>query len=186
VRIGFTGSQGTGKTTLAENSVDKIRLLKGDWKTVPSTARAAREAGYSINRDADPLSQILTTVARINAENKLADSGFSVLSDRTPIDSLAYTSYSFNNIWKNSNKFYWQQSADLASHHMKSYDAVFYFPVYWGPDADGVRDTDPHWQIEIDHMIIALLEDFGIYSIVVPNLSIEDRVEWFVNHAVFL
>jgi len=181
LRIGFTGAQGTGKTTAAKAAWSIFpRRTDEHWTIVPSTARACLDAGYSINRDADPLSQLITLIARMNEENNLAER-YSVISDRTPIDSLAYTAFQFNEVWKDPNAFYWTQCSDLVKHHMPKYDAVILFPPYWAPEGDGIRDPDIEWQHKIHQMIVDLLETMEVKHLVMPNVSVEERAKWLFN-----
>lgn len=156
MRVGFTGAQGTGKTTLLR-AVEKSDL---DFTIVPSTARAAAEAGFLVNRDADPMSQLVTTVGRVATEDRLFRVQGRSLSDRTPLDSLAYTLYQGANVWDKSevNGYYMQISIDLVMEHMYKYDHIIYFPPLWSPRSDGLRDTDVGYQKSIDSLIYGLLE----------------------------
>lgn len=178
IKVGFTGSQGTGKTSLLDAAVNNTYFRRRKFQKTPSTAREALKAGYEINRDADPLSQLITILARINVEEKIKADNWNCISDRTLVDSLAYTAYSYNNIWREPNPYYWKQVEDLVRRHMKTYSLVVYFPVYWPPKADGTRDTDADWQKEIDRWISSFLELYKIPHEVCPNISIEQRVNW--------
>jgi predicted ATPase len=171
-KIGFTGSQGTGKTTLAKG------LLKdpdfADFVFVPSTARVAEKEGFKVNRDADPLSQLLTTVGRITAEYQ---AGGLTISDRTPLDSLAYTTYQFNNVWHDFNSsYYWKQSYSLVEKVMGDYNYVFYFPPLWAPKDDGLRDPDVEYQHAIDELVLTFIDSMGVPAIPVPAGDTASRV----------
>ena len=150
MRIGFTGAQGTGKTTLLR-AIEKADL---GFTVVPSTAREAIKAGFSLNRDADPLSQLVTTVSRVALEDNLYRITGKTLSDRTPLDSLAYTLYQLTFVWeKRESDYYWNISQGLVLEHMHKYDHIFYFPPYFAPKNDGVRDDDVLYQKTIDGII---------------------------------
>lgn len=151
-----------------------------NWRNfiaTPSTARATREAGFSINREADPLSQLVTIVSRINKENELIKTN-NLISDRTQIDSMAYTVWQYNFVWKDKNEYYLDQCRKLVAEHMRTYDMVFYFPPYWKPEADGVRDTDVEWQKNIDDFIVKLAKMMGVVYTEVPNKNVVDRAYW--------
>lgn len=176
MKIGFTGSQGTGKTTLAKYML-KDKAFK-DYSFVPSTARIAEAEGFKVNRDADPLSQLLTTVGRVTAEYAVDKMGLNTISDRTPLDSLAYTTYQFNNVWTDFNsKYYWQVSYDLVEKYMSEYDVIFYFPPYWEPKGDGLRDTDPQYQEDIDVLIATFLASMNVPHHMMIEGSTPDRVD---------
>lgn len=184
MKIGFTGSQGTGKTSLVEHAVNQTFFRRRGFTKTPSTARETLKAGYSINRDADQLSQLVTILARMNKEIELQAKGANLLSDRTLLDSLAYAAYSMNNIWREPNAYYWQQIESLVKSYMPSYDLVVYFPVYWEPKSDGVRDDDPVWQKEIDMFIVSFLEAYKIKHIVCQNESVAGRSYWLEQEIV--
>lgn len=174
MRIGFTGSQGTGKTTLAKHLVKQPEFK--DYTFIPSAARVAEKEGFKVNRDADPLSQLLTTAGRITTEYEQWDITDDTISDRTPLDSLAYTTYQFNNVWPEFNSgYYWKVSYALVEKHMENYDVLVYFPNFWAPTADGVRDGDPQYQADIDVLIKTFLETMDMPHVVMPNATNAER-----------
>ncbi len=172
MRIGFTGSHGTGKTSVAKSLVSDWT----DYAFVPSSARQMAASGFSVNREADPLSQLLTTVARIADEDKLNTEKLYTVSDRTPLDSLAYTVYQSENIWSGVGRAYFDVTCRLVQNHMTKYDAIFYFPCYWTPKDDGLRDSDPLYQKAIDKSIQKYLIAMRVNHFVVPNESVSQRV----------
>ena len=177
MRIGFTGSQGSGKTTLAELVAEQF-----DGVTfVPSTARVALQQGYKINTEADPISQLLTTVSRIAAEYNAR--GHIILSDRTPLDSLAYTCYQYDKVWSEEEKtgFYLDTSFAVVEQAMERYDHIFYFPPYFAPAADGVRSVNTDYQIRIDGYIRKLIKKFDLPVHEVPFTHPLARLEWLAD-----
>lgn len=181
MRVGFTGAQGTGKTTLLK-AINKNNL---DLRPVPSTAREALKAGFNVNRDADPLSQLVTTVSRITLEDRLYHNTGRTISDRTPLDSLAYTCYQMHNVWDKDvgNEYYWSISKSIVVQHMWKYDHIFYFPPFWKPKADGVRDDDEQYQRDIDSIIVGLLDTYNIEYHTMPRGTTEQRLD-FLTKAV--
>lgn len=182
MKVGFIGSQGTGKTSVAEAFVKDKDAIDRNWKFVPSTARLAMKEGYKLNRDADELGQLLTTVSRIVTEFRTEDEVTSVVCDRTPLDSLAYTAYQMNHVWDDGNSYYWKVTEGLVEKHMKEYDKLFYFPVYWPPVADGDRDDSVEYQKQIDTYILAFMEVFRIEPIHMPDDTVENRVGVLRRH----
>jgi hypothetical protein len=179
LRIGFTGAQGTGKTTVLK----QIEKAKTGLTVVPSTARAASAAGFSVNRDADPLAQLVTTVGRIATEDRLYRETGHTVSDRTPLDSLAYTTYQYVNEWsrREKNDYYWEVSRDIVMEHMHKYDHIFYFPVFWAPKGDGLRDTDLGYQSDIDGYIQQYLKILNKDYWIMPNATAAERLTFFVE-----
>lgn len=179
------GSQGSGKSTLAALVAENDPTVT----FVPSTAREAIKYGYKVNTEADPLSQLLTTVSRITAEK--AAVGKTIISDRTPLDSLAYTTYQMDNVWTASeqNDFYYKTSVDLVKQHMGIYDMLLYFPPYFAPVDDGVRSGDIDYQLQIASYMEDYLEAFDLRYYRVPNCSPEERLSWYkttmLGHTMF-
>ena len=179
MRVGFTGAQGTGKTTLLR-AIESAGL---NFSVVPSTARAALRSGYKVNRDADPLSQLVTTVSRVSTEDRIDHDAVRCVSDRTPLDSMAYTCYQVHNVWDvdKSMDYYMEVTRDLVVRHMYKYDHIFYFPVFWTPKEDGVRDGDVNYQQDIDKIIVGLLESYGLEYHTVPKGSTQERLSWLTK-----
>jgi len=175
MKIGFFGSQGTGKTTTM--NAFKSNPSFRHYSTITSRAREASKSGLPLNTDATPLSQLLVTVSRCNEDINAGHCN--VISDRTPLDSLAYTLYSVENKWSDYyEQFYIDTSWNLVSACMSKYDALFYFPVYWSPKSDGVRSSDKTYQEDIDKIIRRAATSMGITSFTMPNDSVEKRVEF--------
>jgi len=180
MRVGFTGAQGTGKTTLLR----RIENSDLGFTVVPSTAREAVKAGFKVNREADRLSQLVTTVSRVALEDNLYRTTRRTVGDRTPLDSLAYTAYQANFVWDaTESPFYWDISAGLVQEHMFKYDHIFYFPPYFAPKKDGVRDGDAAYQKVIDGIIKAFLDSYQLSYHTVPNANTEERFA-FLTKAV--
>lgn len=180
MRIGFTGAQGTGKTTL-------INLLEEDGSLGPITrtispARTALSLGLLVNRDADVFSQLMVSVANINKEYMVDPTADMIISDRTPVDSLAYTLYQLKEVWTEMDgrlsEWYWNQLLVLSLSNMDVYDELFYFPAYFAPKSDGVRDSDREYQLDIDLTIKRLLDENDIEVHIVPDVSKEERLTW--------
>lgn len=175
MRIGFTGSHGTGKTS---TSIELTRRAQfKNYVTIPSTAREAAEAGYGINRDADELSQYMVLMARIVGEELDAE-GLMYISDRTPVDSLAYTDYQMDKVWMNRNPYYWKQCYRITRWHMRKYDHVFYFPITFPIEKDGVRDGSVNYQKDIDRRVRKLLKEMEISYTTMPAGTIKQRAKF--------
>lgn len=182
MKVGFTGAQGTGKTTIA-----KALCEATGWEFVKSSSAEAVEAGYKINRDADPISQLVTTVSRISNEYAAEKSHRNVVLDRTLIDSLAYTGYQFDKVWDWDQKtgFYYLNSYNLVEKQMREYDHVFYCPIYWQPELrdDGLRDDDAKYQEHIDYYIRWYLSTMEVPHTEMPSGSVAHRLD-FVQRVI--
>lgn len=184
IKIGMMGAHGTGKTSMAEAMVNSPAFSL--FSLVPSTARQIKTYGYPINREATELSQILVPLLRIvdeseaftNGHNRMYKQG--IISDRTLVDSLAYTMYQNAHVW---------EGGDLVEHvtfrltqmYMQTYTVLLYFPIYWGSVDDGVRDPDEKYRRAIDANIKTILELLGVEYLTVPDVSPELRASWLAG-----
>ncbi|AXH67277.1 thymidylate kinase [Streptomyces phage Wofford] len=184
IKIGMTGAHGTGKTSMAQAMTESPAFK--DFVLVPSSARQIKEYGYPINREATELSQLLVPILRMvdeheamtNPQNTLYKHG--IISDRTLIDSLAYTYYQNEKVWDNG-ALVENVTRRLTEMHMSTYHFVLYFPVYWDLEADGVRDPDEDYRVKIDDYVIQALELLGVPYFTVPDVNPSERVDWFVE-----
>lgn len=183
IKIGMTGAHGTGKTSMAE-AMQKVAFK--NFALVPSTARQIKEYGYPINREATELSQLLVPLLRIideaeastNEHNRFYKQG--IISDRTLIDSLAYTMYQTAHVWEHGEMIE-HVTFRLAKMHMRTYNVLLYFPIYWDNVDDGVRDPDEAYRREIDLNVKSVLELLDIEYLTVPDVSPEERSAWLVD-----
>ncbi len=187
MRIGFMGTHSTGKTATAE----KLATY-GDFVFVPSSARRVAASGGKVNRQADRESQILTTLARaVDLEKAYQDSpGKIILSDRTPLDSLAYTKYQADYIWDSDDlsDFYWTYSSKFVYQAMRSFDRLFFFSAAsLSLIEDGLREKDDLYRQQIEKILADLIvDDEWIASkvVVVPAGTIEWRADYIYGKIV--
>jgi hypothetical protein len=172
MRIGFTGAHGTGKTMTA----DALRATGkfNDYYFPPSSARLL--FGDGINTDATPLNQILITMDRTNNIANYEN----VITDRTAIDSWAYTEYQMITIWAPDEVplGYASITNQYVDRAMNDIDLLVYFPPYWSPRADGIRRTDRKYQRDIDDLIRAGIDIFYAGTVLtMGNESVQKRVQ---------
>lgn len=167
--IGFFGSHGTGKTTTADLIADKMGCTQLTSKS--------REVGefLPINTEATHLSQLLITAGRANQAMHYSGTPGVYVADRTPLDSLAYTAYQADNVWTDTPDIYLNESKNLVKNTMWRYTALFYFPVTFPPEDDGVRYSDVNYQDSIDYYIRSLADELGFFYQTVPDGTAEER-----------
>ncbi len=173
MRIGITGSQGTGKSTLAASLA---RIL--DLPLIKEQAReAANELGIeflSTLKDQPELGKKFQTaclVCQLQAEAAYPN-GF--VSDRTTIDNAAYWLKWHAHQWpsEENNRYF----TTAINHAKKHYDLIVYVPPEIHPVDDGFRSTDRGYQLEIDTYIKAFLCLADPKSWVTATGSVEERV----------
>lgn len=171
MRLGFTGASGQGKTSTAERLLDAPEFVH--FKFIRSTSRVAEKHGYSLNESATKLSQLLITNSRIAAEAQYK--GHSYLSERTPLDSLAYTSVvGAREHW---DEYYLSVSEQIVESYMSRYEYIFYFPLKLRVQGDRFRSSDPKFHEEVDTAIRYYLQEFRIPYITLKSDKIDERVD---------
>jgi hypothetical protein len=177
MKIGFTGASGQGKTTTAERLLLYPEFIH--FKYIKSTSRIAAQHGYAINESATPLSQLLITNSRIAAESQYT--GHSYVSERTPLDSLAYTNVVSlkNGGWDD---YYMAISEQIVQSYMSRYDFVFYFPLRLEVQGDIYRSSDPQFHIDVDLTIKLLLQLWDVKHYTLTKIDPQERVDEIRNY----
>jgi len=177
MRIGITGSSGTGKTTLAKALV---KHLGRDYQLVEEGVRewlAAR--GYESPRDlkgAEETRQMQEDIlaAKINTETFQEN----YVADRTTLDNIVYVLYWISR--KAEEKWLNEYIGTALRHAVMAYDIVFFLP--WGVfpiEEDGCRSVKPWYQFAIHSMLAGIISNHnGIHSktVVIQSSTHEDRV----------
>ena len=180
--IGFFGSHGTGKTTTAELVAKKV-----GGTLLASKARQVGES-YPINREASPLSQFLITAGRANQALTFSRDPGWWIADRTPLDSLAYTTYQADNVWQETPEIYLEESLRLVENTMRYYTALVYFPPTFAPEEDGVREGSLNYQQDVDDYIKIYAGMLGLtYSKAIDGTA-EERADEIIrlNSSLFM
>ena len=146
MRIGIAGSHGTGKTTLSKKLSEILGLPR-----LPEVSRSLKEEGF----------EILTEYSKPNTRSQFAIIGMqlyteqkldSFVSDRTLIDCYAYTRY-FTDLDWGSYKTYRSLQDFVLRYSADFYDYIFYTPIEFNVETDGLRSTDIKIQKDIDSII---------------------------------
>ena len=150
MKIGFIGSQGTGKTTTIYQLGADLKKEKLD---VFILTEVARSCPLPINEETSRKAQLWIMGKLITREQ--SSKGEVLIGDRTLLDVLAYSCRvdpEFFEPFKSSVKKY-----------METYDIVFYLP----PNdkylvKDGFRSIDKKFRDEIDKILKDLIEELDI------------------------
>lgn len=179
MRIGFVGTHATGKTALA-----KELLQREEFKNVifvPSSSRVL-SGRLNTSKSASPLDQLTITLARISDEEVYSDGGrLPILSERTPLDSLAYTTYQDRYIWKGDTEWIVKASVGAVRRAMRDYDIVCYFPAYWDVEDDGLRDLDPDYQKMVGVYCTMWFNRFGIKPFIMQDEPVDKRADRLIS-----
>jgi nicotinamide riboside kinase len=168
MRIGITGAQSTGKTTLV-NALKELPQFK-DYHFATERSKYLRDLGIPLNTDSTLKGQTVFLAERVSElmrEN--------LLTDRTVIDVMAFTdaSKSIGSLEKSLFKEY-------ASNFINDYDYIFYItPKGVEIEDNGIRETNAEYRDLIDLTIQQLLKTYSnkiknIYTISGP---VNERVK---------
>ena len=182
MNVYFTGAQGTGKTTLAN------LLTKQGFEKIPSVTRSLIEQGKlsaeETSQGATPKTQkiIFDEYYKIFRERK------AIVSDRFLTDVFAYTKFIYKRDDDEDALAYLHREREkidqLAYEQRLLYgdaDAVvFYCPIEFEVENDGLRDTDEEYRKNIDEYIKKELVRQCIRFHVLRG-SVEERMETIKN-----
>ena len=177
LKIGFIGTGGTGKTSVAEKLKE---LIPEDFR--PSIVRGVMgHLGVT-----DAMQSSMSSAQCWAVQKALADAKFNQddeydtgLFDRTPIDHLAYALYRCAG--EISNPVY-KALVERVQEYIDQYDVVFYFPIYeWEVADDGFRQQGLAYRATHDMLLQQLLTEMEIDAIEMPDASVDERVELILS-----
>lgn len=156
MRIAISGTGNQGKTTLINDFIQEWP----NYKTESSTYRAklvAEKLPHSKNATKDTQWKILNHMID---EMQLFKSDDYVIMDRCPIDNLVYSLWCFEKGVGDIDKEFIDKCIPLVRESMKHLDIIFFIPITKFNNIeiedDGVREIDPNYIKEIDHIFKAI------------------------------
>ena len=172
MKIGFCGTMSVGKTTLV-NSLRELSEFK-DYETRTERSKYLRDLGIPLNTDSTLKGQTIFLAERCS--ELLQDN---IITDRTVIDVMAFTSQAKSINYKDKQDF-----INLAANLISEYDHIFYVdPVGVEIEDNGVREIDSKYRDEINYMINFYLTRYNprIKNLVRLHGSNEERIEIVKN-----
>lgn len=172
IKIGFTGSHGTGKTTISIAVANELGVT-----LIEERARMFSELGFDLNKKASLETQLLMLVDQVAAESGPFHTW---VADRILIDYLAYIVCLDHTPSKQiqtmlENNIAWMMRG---VHFSGRYDHIFLVPT--GKItllADILRPDDIYYQELIDSNIRFYLDKFGIPFHEIQSVTLTDRVQ---------
>ena len=149
MRIAVVGSHGTGKTTVAENVSKKTWLPKLD-----EVAREVMDMFGKRPQDMTPEERKRFQIDVYFLQHDKEDNKESFISDRGIYDNLAY-------VYFVEEKLYELLKRKTKEVH-QWYDKVYYTPIEFELQQDGVRFEDLEFQKQIDYKIKEILNVLNI------------------------
>lgn len=176
MKIGLAGAHGTGKTTFF------YQLPKdpyfSNYTFLGSASRRLADK-LPLNTKATVQSQFAIILSMVAREIRWA--GKDLVTERTPLDALAYTYYLNRHIYDGEFTKELTVAEDAVREVMTTYDNVCYFPVYWPIEDDGIRPTDEQYQRDISKYIMMYLTRFNIRPYVMQNEPVDRRAAHLVQ-----
>ena len=166
IKIWFTGSHGTGKTT----QMHYFHRLHPEYQEINLEVRHLFEQGIiKINEEAAPWDEL---VMQGQAMLGILSATAPFVCDRSWIDKCAYAQalpypqYLLDAL----------DDIDTAAFPgVENNETYFYFPPILEIENDGVRSTNPQYQKEIDLLVQYYLNRFQIPYITLESSSIQNR-----------
>jgi nicotinamide riboside kinase len=162
-KLAFIGTHGVGKTTLC---YDLGALLKKRGLHVDLVKEVARLSPLPINRKTSLEAQMWILATQIAEEIRSAAHHEVVVCDRSVLDNYAYLVFA-------AGRQRWLEP--LVNRWMKTYDLLFKVPISGRASADGVRDTDEFFMVQIDRLVDELVEERDLPC---ERLPAGRREEW--------
>jgi len=150
MRIGITGAQSVGKTTLL-NALRSEKTLQ-DYVICDEVTRRVKGYGLPINEDGNDNTQRLIMnehIVNVFMNKKM-------LTDRTVLDGLVYSTYLYRNAKINQPTLKYVQ--DVFDKVWSQYDHVFYIEPEFDIVDDGVRSINVNFRNEIADLFESVIE----------------------------
>jgi nicotinamide riboside kinase len=171
MRIGITGTQSIGKTTLVK-ALSELPEFK-DYHITTERSKYLRDLGIPLNTDSTVRGQFVFMAER--AQELMHDN---LLTDRTIWDVCAFT-LSAKSIKWNGKKLLVESATTL----MPYYDIVFYIsPEGVEIEDNGVRATDSKYRDKIDNVIKELLIEYPPNKLIEIKGSTEERISEIMKY----
>lgn len=186
VKIAFTGSHCTGKTTLL-NDVESILSNKIVVNSVTEVARKIIDKGYPLNKDATVDSYVHYINDQLSEEAAKMNGCDVFISDRTLLDPVAYAMVNSRLPRPYIPQYFINMMENVWLLEKDKYDFYVYFPVEFELEIDKVRPFDDVYRKDIDKMIEKLLKQNSINYMRVTGDRLErtDYLLSLINNCLY-
>ena len=181
LRMGITGAQGVGKTTLINNLTNTFK--EKDIEILPETIRDLKKYGIFINEQGTIDTQLM--VLSIHLNNLLTHKRF--IANRILLDGFIYTKYLYNK--GKVSKWVFDYAYNLCNEYLGKYNYIFYVPAEFDLISDGVRSDSVQFYNEIiklfEHYIPIFNEKFNnIYTVTGTVKQRSQRILDVINNEI--
>lgn len=158
MRIAFSGTANTGKTTLIKNFL-------GVWSSYKTTDKTYRDVlvEQDLQHSSTTTPETQTAILNFMVDQLQATSkSDKIIFDRCPLDNLVYTLWAHEKGIEGFDKKYVDKTIQIVKESMRHLDIIFL--LKYDPqiiiENDGVRDTDINYIQEIDNLFGALFDQY--------------------------
>jgi len=174
MRIGISGAQSVGKTTLL-NALRSESIFK-DYAICDEVTRRVMSYGFPINEHAIDMTQRL--IMQEHVMNVFMHDN--MITDRTALDGLVYTQYLMENNKGMSEKT-WTFANNVYHRVMPHYDVLFYIEPEFELVGDGVRSENKFFRDRIVTIFASKLETTLPCPVIRLHGSVRERTERVVE-----
>ncbi len=168
MRLAFTGSHSTGKTTL----INTLMQARPDLRVVAikNVTRKIIERGFPLAKDATVDSFVNYINDQLREERLAELTGFDVLlSDRTILDAIGYSTVNKQLSGNKIPDYFIQMLHEIWRLEAKFYNLYIYCPVEFPMVEDGVRIIDEEYRNAVGKQIKKLLDEYEVNYITVTG-----------------
>lgn len=169
MKIAFTGTHGTGKTTLTH---DVAGALKKKGYDIGIVTEVARNCPFPVNENTTENSQLWISLNMINKELEAQQKYEYVICNRSILCAYAYTSNILTKVTKP------EIFKNLFEYWINTYDVLLYTPIRYKLQKDFIRSGSEEFQRTIDDIIKKILNKNDIKFFEVPQ---EDNINFIVT-----
>jgi predicted ATPase len=159
-RYALCGAHGTGKTTILKD-LEQDLSAKYDISPIFNTSNARKlfEMGIKINDSGDDFVQYVVQASHVS---RFAEKNW--FADRCVIDGFAYMEAAWRK--KLISSKCWDVVYTLMDTFIPLYTQIFYIPIEFKMEDDGIRKVDTAYQEEIDVYIKHVIKNHDNITIV--------------------
>lgn len=168
MKIAFTGTHGTGKTTLL-NKMKAMSPYSHTYTFIDEITRRMVKKGIPINEGGSDITQLL--IMNSHLSNNLKDD---VIMDRCALDGVVYTRWMYNK--GKVSEWVMNYAEELFQMIIGDYDRIFYLVPEFSIEDDGVRSVHLEFRNEIVTVFNQYITDHKIPVIRLSG-SVEHRLK---------
>jgi nicotinamide riboside kinase len=172
MRIIFSGTQGSGKTTLV-NELKNIKFFE-EYAFAQEIVRDLMREGLKINEDGDDVLQL--SVYTKHAANLMKTRN--LVSDRGFVDAVAYSRVTKSN--GKVSDLTVRIGKELLEASIKWTDIFFYIPPEVPLKDDGVRSMDEDFRGKVHQAFLEVYEETGIKPCILTG-TVEERLSQIIQ-----